>query len=95
MSQPLAYVEWFTPLGNPDPITGMYLIKRSTRAHRRNAEIISADRIVRSCHLLGKASRKIDRGWTTDNVLEKATSFWVNTYHHVDTFVVTRPIVQI
>ncbi|KAF8238054.1 hypothetical protein L208DRAFT_1244211, partial [Tricholoma matsutake] len=38
LSQPLAYVEWFTPLGNPDPITGMYLIKRSMCTHHRNTD---------------------------------------------------------
>ncbi|PBK83210.1 hypothetical protein ARMGADRAFT_892386, partial [Armillaria gallica] len=28
---PLVYVEWFTPLCNPDPITGFYHISKSTR----------------------------------------------------------------
>ncbi|KAG6835260.1 hypothetical protein H0H93_003352, partial [Arthromyces matolae] len=73
---PLAYVEWFTPLGTPDKTTGMYLIKRSTRARSRNAEVISVDRIVRGCHLMAKCGRTIDRGWSTEEVLEEATSFW-------------------
>ncbi|KAF8231996.1 hypothetical protein L208DRAFT_1274504, partial [Tricholoma matsutake] len=59
------------------------------------AKIVSVDCIVQGCHLIGKANRKIDHGWTTDNVLEKATSFLVNAYHHVEMFVVTQPIVQI
>ncbi|TFK62068.1 hypothetical protein BDN72DRAFT_730315, partial [Pluteus cervinus] len=33
-SHPLAYVEWFTPFGQPDPVTGMYEVRRSTRRHR-------------------------------------------------------------
>ncbi|GLB39849.1 putative zn-finger domain-containing protein [Lyophyllum shimeji] len=86
---PLAYIEWFTPLGTPDRVTGMHLVKRSTRAHRRNAEIISVDRIVRSCHLMAKCGREVDRGWTTDNVLEEAAAFWVNPYITVDEFVMT------
>jgi hypothetical protein len=28
---PLAYIEWFTPLGRPDASTGLYSISRSTR----------------------------------------------------------------
>ncbi|EDR12669.1 uncharacterized protein LACBIDRAFT_311342 [Laccaria bicolor S238N-H82] len=32
--QPLAYIEWFTPLGTPEPHTGMHIIKRSTRYTR-------------------------------------------------------------
>ncbi|KAF9545927.1 hypothetical protein CPC08DRAFT_596753, partial [Agrocybe pediades] len=27
---PLAYIEWFTPLGQPDSLTGMHVVKRST-----------------------------------------------------------------
>jgi hypothetical protein len=45
-AHPLAYVEWFTPLGNKDRVTGMYQVSRSTRALRRNAGILSVARTV-------------------------------------------------
>jgi hypothetical protein len=83
---PLAYVEWFTPLGRPETLTGMHVVSRSTRFHRRNAAIISADKIVRSCHLVGKCGLKINHDWTTDNVLDLASHFYVNPYIHVDSF---------
>ena len=35
----LVYVEWFTPLGHPETLTGMHVISHSTRFHRRNAGI--------------------------------------------------------
>lgn len=89
LNQPLAYIEWFTPLGTPDRVSGMHNIRRSTRGHRPNAEIITVDRIVRSCHLVGKCGRNIDKAWSTDTVLEKATSFWVNHYIHTDMFVIS------
>lgn len=87
---PLAYIEWFTPLGKPDPVSGMYNIRRSTRSRHPNAEIVPVDRIVRSAHLMGKGGRELDKNWTTDNVLDKADSFWVNPYINLDMFVVTR-----
>lgn len=83
---PLVYVEWFTPLGRPDTLTGMHIITRSTRFHRRNAAVISAARIVRSCHLVGKCGLQINRDWTPENVLDLASHFYVNPYIHVDTF---------
>jgi hypothetical protein len=87
---PLAYVEWFTPLGTKDKVTGMYSVSRSTRLGRRNAQVISATCIVRACHLVGKTGRDIDHSWTTENVLEEANTFWVNRYIDVDTFILTR-----
>ncbi|KAG6826722.1 hypothetical protein H0H92_014714 [Tricholoma furcatifolium] len=87
---PLTYIEWFTPLSRPDQVTGMYLVHRSTRAHRPNAEIVSIDRIVRACHLIPKCGREIDRKWTKDNVLEKAAAFWINPYISVEMFVVSK-----
>ncbi|KAF8879805.1 hypothetical protein BD779DRAFT_1550612 [Infundibulicybe gibba] len=83
---PLAYVEWFTSLGAPDPQTGMYVINRSTRQHQPNSAIISTARIVRGCHLMGQFGRTIAKGWTTDNILENAKNFYLNPYIHVDTF---------
>ncbi|KAF8868642.1 hypothetical protein BD779DRAFT_1614940 [Infundibulicybe gibba] len=83
---PLAYVEWFTSLGAPDPQTGMYVINRFTRQHQPNGAVISTARIVRSCHLMGQFGNAIAKGWTTDNVLERAKNFYLNPYIHVDMF---------
>ncbi len=58
--EPLAYIEWFTPLRTPDCITGFHHVSASTR--RRNgidgpyAEIITISRIVRSAMLIPIAS---------------------------------------
>ncbi|KAJ6516654.1 Zn-finger domain-containing protein [Mycena vitilis] len=83
---PLAYVEWFTPFNRPDAISGLYTIQRSSRARRRNAAIISIEHIVRTCHLTAKSGSKIDRRWTTDNVMDQATQFYLNPYIDVDSF---------
>ncbi|KAJ6533437.1 Zn-finger domain-containing protein [Mycena vulgaris] len=83
---PLAYIEWFTPLNKPDPISGMYTTRRSTRLHRRNAAVVSVEHIVRSCHLMAKCALTIDRKWTSSNVLDNAPMFYVNPYILVDTF---------
>lgn len=89
IASPLAYVEWFTPLGVPDHVTGMYVVRRSTRRREPNTELVMVDRLVRGCHLIGKAGRVMDRTWTSENVLQKATNFWVNNYINHDMFMIT------
>ncbi|KAI5987191.1 hypothetical protein EDD15DRAFT_2174021 [Pisolithus albus] len=83
---PLAYVEWFTALHRRDPASGLYIVSRSTRNRRRNVSIISIDRIIRPCHLQPRCGKEISNEWSSDNVLEKATSFYVNSYIDLDTF---------
>ncbi|KAJ7160307.1 hypothetical protein C8R46DRAFT_830620, partial [Mycena filopes] len=55
-TQPLAYIEWFTPLRAPDDVDGYYHVTRSTRriTHMDGpyAEIIPVDRIVRNAMLV-------------------------------------------
>jgi urease alpha subunit len=68
----------------------MHVIRRSTRRREPNAELILVDRLVRGCNLMGKAGRVMDRAWTTGNVMEKATNFWVNDYINLDMFTITR-----
>ena len=85
-SGPLVYVEWFTPLGLPESTTGMHVVKRSTRHHKRNSEIISINDIVCACHLMAKCGTQVDKSFTMDDVLEKASQFYVNPYINVDTF---------
>ncbi|KAJ6611845.1 hypothetical protein B0H10DRAFT_1808681, partial [Mycena sp. CBHHK59/15] len=83
---PLAYIEWFTALNRPDPVTGMYTTHRSTCQHRRNAAVVSVEHIVHSCHLMAKCGTEIDRNWTSIDILDTAPMFYVNPYILVDTF---------
>ncbi|KAJ7206698.1 hypothetical protein C8J57DRAFT_1441201 [Mycena rebaudengoi] len=85
-SHPLAYIEWFTGFNRPDKTTGLYTIHRSSRAQRRNAAIVSVEHIVRTCHLMGKCGARIDRKWTTDNVIDEAAYLHFNPYIDVDSF---------
>ncbi|KAJ7676331.1 hypothetical protein B0H14DRAFT_3101987 [Mycena olivaceomarginata] len=62
------------------PTTGMYTIQRSSRSLRRNSAVVSIEHFVRPCHLQAKCGRRIDRRWTADNVLDKATYFYFNPY---------------
>ena len=39
---------------------------------------------------MGRAGRVLDCTWTTDSVLQKAMSFWVNSHINPDMFVITR-----
>ncbi|KAI0076769.1 hypothetical protein K474DRAFT_1597442 [Panus rudis PR-1116 ss-1] len=82
----LAYVEWFTPLGRVDPITGMHMVTRSTRCLQPNASIIPLHDIISPCHLVAKCGSKIDRTLTSANVLEKAAAFLVNPYFSINEF---------
>ena len=83
----LAYIEWFTRLGALDPNTGLHTVTRSSRQAQRNAEIVSADRIVRGCHLMPRFGQSILSSWTTANVLElESIQYFVNPYINVDTF---------
>lgn len=89
-AHPLAYVEWYTPFGVPDPVTGLFTIRRSTRNNHVYGEIIGVDRIVRNCHLLPKYGRKKDTTWTTVNVVERCPAFFPNPYSDTHSFCLFR-----
>jgi hypothetical protein len=85
-AHPLAYVEWFTRIGTPETASGMSVIPRSTQNLRPNAEVVSLEQLTRGCHLIGKAGATLDPTWNADNILDKADSFYLNSYIHLDTF---------
>lgn len=90
---PLAYVEWFTPLGRPDAFTGLYSITRSTRNTRRNSSIVSVHSILRGCHLMARCPREVPSTWTAENVLEQGgIQFFLNHYINVDTFTLSKSV---
>ncbi|KAI0816851.1 hypothetical protein BC628DRAFT_1479638 [Trametes gibbosa] len=83
----LAYIEHFTPFTSlPDPTTGLYQVIRSVRGSSRLASIIPVDRIVRSCHLLPRFWAVAPREWTSSNVLEKCSTFYVNAFTDRNTY---------
>ncbi|KAG2070205.1 hypothetical protein BDR04DRAFT_1128584 [Suillus decipiens] len=64
---PLAYIEWMTPLQEPDPDLGMFVVSQSTRRHQQHAEIIPFG-----------CTR--DPSWTAENVNIMCDQFYVNPY---------------
>ena len=85
-AHPLVYIEWYTPFQRRDAATNLYQVARSSRNRRANAEVVSVDRILGLCHLAPKCGSRIDRGWTSENVLDMATTFFVNPYLSLYTF---------
>ncbi|TEB37729.1 hypothetical protein FA13DRAFT_1614435, partial [Coprinellus micaceus] len=74
----MAYIEWFTPLRNPDPTTGLRATSRSS-AHRGPAfDIVPLNHVVAACHLIPKFGTKHPVGWTRTNVLEECKAFYFN-----------------
>ena len=82
----LAYIEWFTPFRRYDTNTMMYVISRSTRNGRPNAEIINAERIAGNVHLIPHFGTEIPLNWTTENVMDNARYFQMNPYIDIRTF---------
>ncbi|KAI0074317.1 hypothetical protein K474DRAFT_1716562 [Panus rudis PR-1116 ss-1] len=82
----LAYVEWFTPFGRVEPLTGMHVVTRSMRAKQPNGCILPLTDIVAPCHLVAKCGKQIDRTISSVNVLDRGQSFYVNPYISIHEF---------
>ncbi|KAJ7783991.1 hypothetical protein DFH07DRAFT_727778 [Mycena maculata] len=74
----LAYVEWFSRFPNtPEQNHGMYKISRPIE---RTASIIPVANIRRSVHLFPQFGPVAPRDWTSQNVLEGCTKFYVSPW---------------
>jgi hypothetical protein len=81
LSQHLAYVEWFTKFpSKKDSNYGMYKISRSYVGGDRLASIIPVKNIARSIHLFPKFGPVVPPEWTSSNILDKCSIFYVNSY---------------
>lgn len=79
-SERLAYVEWFSEFTLPESDHGMHKVKRSVQDGERVASVVPISFIRRSVHLFPKFGREIPEGWTSNNVLERCSTFYLNPF---------------
>lgn len=76
----LVYVEWLSKFANaPDPLYQMYKIK-TLQGPASLASIVLLSLIQRSVHLHPKWGGPAPVHWTSTNVLDECTTFYLN--HH-------------
>ncbi|KAF7369562.1 hypothetical protein MVEN_00286300 [Mycena venus] len=74
----LAYVEWFSAFPpRPEP---NHLMFKISRPEERVASIIPIENIRRSIHLFPQFGPVVPRNWTSQNVLDMATKFYVSPW---------------
>lgn len=80
---PLAYIEWYTGLkATAEPIHNMYSVKRLYGSDSIPAgSIIDLTNIRQSCMLFPAFGSVADQTWSSDNVLDRSSSFLVNNWH--------------
>lgn len=77
-TQPLAYVEWFLKFTTPDDSHRIFKLNQSLEDGERVASIIPVSTIRRSVHLFHKFSPAVLEGWSSNNVLEKCATLYLN-----------------
>ncbi|EIW74785.1 hypothetical protein CONPUDRAFT_132383 [Coniophora puteana RWD-64-598 SS2] len=83
----LAYVEWFSAFtSSPDRASGLYKVHRDVNGGQRQASVIPVSVIERSVHLIPKWGAVVPSRWTSDNVLEECTTFYVNVFKDTHTY---------
>ena len=79
-SERLAYVDWFSKFTTPDRDHRMFKLGRSLEDGGRIASIVPISTIRRSVHLFPKFGSSVPEGWSSDNVLEKCGTFYLNPF---------------
>lgn len=70
----------------PDPVTGMYALRRSLRADgSRQGSIIQVKNIRKALHLVPRFRGNIDPRLKKENCMEHYSEFWLNDYFDKDT----------
>lgn len=64
----------------------MFKVKCSPAAEDRIASVIPISLIQRSIHLLPKWGGPVPQHWTSENVLDECTTFYVNTFKDAHTY---------
>ncbi|KAI0808970.1 hypothetical protein BC629DRAFT_1480632 [Irpex lacteus] len=79
-----ALLEWFLPLGEePDPVTGMWIVRPEMRRGQRHVGLVHIDSIVRGCHLIGVYGKhQLPRDFHFSFSLDAFQAFYLN--HYID-----------
>ncbi|KAI0258534.1 hypothetical protein BC834DRAFT_926493 [Gloeopeniophorella convolvens] len=77
----LAYIEWFSPfLRSADNTHGMYRISCSFKGEKRAACLAPCFCYASTVHLYSCLGPVVPPTWTSDNILEECSSFYVNPF---------------
>ncbi|THU94436.1 hypothetical protein K435DRAFT_668435 [Dendrothele bispora CBS 962.96] len=78
----LAFVDWFTPFHKYSKPLRMYQVSYAKHQHYQHSEVIFADSIQQTCHLVPEFSRSAinTSTWTSSSILDQCTTFFVNPY---------------
>ena len=79
-SEHLAYVDWFSKFTRPDRDHQMFKLSRSLEDSKRIASIVPISTIRRSVHLFPKFGSSVPEGWSSDNMLKKCGTFYLNLF---------------
>jgi hypothetical protein len=75
----------------PDPITGMYVLKRALRSNEsRVGDIIPLSHLRMPAYLIPKFGQKADVRLTAQNSMEYSREFFLNRYFDKDMFLFLR-----
>lgn len=84
----LAYIEWFTPFSAaPDIHHGMYKVSCALHNGDRQCSIVPIGNVQCSVHLIPKFGAVAPCEWTTSNMLDQCSTFFVNNFADQDTYV--------
>ena len=76
----LAYVEWFSKFPLTSDIDNKMFKITSLRGSQSESSIINVSDIQRSLHLIPCYGEKANEDWTSSNVLDRCSDFFVNRY---------------
>jgi len=80
-ADPLVYLHWFRRFRPPEALTGLHVISPSTDNRCRSSEIISANAIMRGCHLIPRfGDSQVDPSSGPDHAVDDYLEFYLNSY---------------
>ena len=82
---PLAYIEWYTKLRNPDRNHGMYKIRKLPQ-NRVEAVVVPLSNIRQVCMLFPDFTQGVPNEWKSKNVLDLGYHFFLNNWQSKYTY---------